>query len=80
MPHTGEEFLDTVTLAPGLVITNQSLGAAIEDRGFDGVDGIIGYASPPVNSMRSELFFSIGPVDRTCGKYLLYLLLIVFTG
>ncbi|TFK89413.1 acid protease [Polyporus arcularius HHB13444] len=50
----GEEFLDTVTLAPGLVITNQSLGAAIEDRGFDGVDGIIG----------------IGPVDRTCGTLL----------
>ncbi|KAI0703854.1 acid protease [Cerioporus squamosus] len=48
---TGEQFLDQVTLAPNLVIQNQSLGAAIEDAGFDGVDGIIG----------------IGPVDLTCG-------------
>ncbi|KAI9070303.1 acid protease [Trametes sanguinea] len=45
------EFTDQVTLAPGLVIQDQSIGAAIESQGFDGVDGIIG----------------IGPVDLTCG-------------
>lgn len=45
--HTqpGEQILDQVTLAPGLVIQNQSIGVAIEDAGFDGVDGIIGYAT-----------------------------------
>ncbi|RPD60577.1 acid protease [Lentinus tigrinus ALCF2SS1-7] len=47
----GQQFLDQVTLAPGLVIQNQSIGAALEDAGFDGVDGIVG----------------IGPVDLTCG-------------
>ncbi|KAI0760884.1 acid protease [Trametes elegans] len=47
----GQQVLDTVTLAPDLVIENQSIGVAIEDEGFDGVDGIIG----------------IGPVDLTCG-------------
>ncbi|KAI8989240.1 acid protease [Trametes punicea] len=47
----GEEFTDQVTLAPGFVIQNQAIGAAIESQGFDGVDGIIG----------------IGPVDLTCG-------------
>ncbi|OSC99237.1 acid protease [Trametes coccinea BRFM310] len=47
----GEEFTDQVTLAPGLVIQNQAIGAALESQGFDGVDGIIG----------------IGPVDLTCG-------------
>ncbi|KAI0708411.1 acid protease [Earliella scabrosa] len=47
----GEQILDQVTLAPGLVIQNQSIGVAIEDAGFDGVDGILG----------------IGPVDLTCG-------------
>ncbi|KAI0649649.1 acid protease [Trametes meyenii] len=47
----GEQITDQVTLAPGFVIENQSLGVAIEDEGFDGVDGIIG----------------IGPVALTCG-------------
>ncbi|KAI0767720.1 acid protease [Fomes fomentarius] len=47
----GQQFTDQVELAPGLVIQNQSIGAALEDAGFDGVDGIIG----------------IGPVDLTCG-------------
>ncbi|KAI0752479.1 acid protease [Daedaleopsis nitida] len=47
----GQQFIDQVTLADGLVIQNQSIGAALEDQGFDGVDGIIG----------------IGPVDLTCG-------------
>ncbi|KAJ8474569.1 hypothetical protein ONZ51_g7129 [Trametes cubensis] len=47
----GQQFTDQVTLAPGLVIENQSIGAALDSEGFDGVDGIIG----------------IGPVDLTCG-------------
>ncbi|KAI0078070.1 acid protease [Panus rudis PR-1116 ss-1] len=47
----GQEVVDQVTLAPGLVIENQSLGVALEDAGFDGVDGIVG----------------IGPTDLTCG-------------
>lgn len=42
---------DTVTLAPGLVIQNQSIGVASTAQGFDGVDGILG----------------IGPVDLTSG-------------
>ncbi|KAM5546222.1 hypothetical protein V8D89_000348 [Ganoderma adspersum] len=47
----GEEFLDTVTLGPGVAIQNQSFAVAIESSGFDGLDGLIG----------------IGPVDLTCG-------------
>ncbi|KAK7680342.1 hypothetical protein QCA50_016582 [Cerrena zonata] len=46
----GQEVFDQITLAPGFVISNQSIGVAIEDAGFDGVDGIIG----------------IGPTDLTC--------------
>ena len=41
----GQEVIDQVTLAPGFVIQNQSLGVAIEDAGFDGLDGIIGYVT-----------------------------------
>lgn len=40
--YTGEQVIDTVTLAPNLVIANQSLGAALETEGFDGVDGLLG--------------------------------------
>ncbi|KAJ6598192.1 aspartic peptidase A1 [Mycena vulgaris] len=43
------EFLDQVTIAPGLVIPNQSIGVATSSDGFEGVDGILG----------------IGPVDLT---------------
>ncbi|KAJ7445944.1 aspartic peptidase A1 [Mycena galericulata] len=45
----GNEFLDQVTIAPGLVIPQQSIGVATSSDGFEGVDGIIG----------------IGPVDLT---------------
>ncbi|KAI0649711.1 aspartic peptidase domain-containing protein [Trametes meyenii] len=38
----GQEFIDTVTLAPGLTIGNQSFGVAMNSSGFDGVDGILG--------------------------------------
>ncbi|KAJ7489133.1 aspartic peptidase A1 [Mycena latifolia] len=45
----GNEFVDQVTIAPGLVISNQSIGVATSSDGFEGVDGILG----------------IGPVDLT---------------
>ncbi|KAJ7459167.1 aspartic peptidase A1 [Mycena galericulata] len=48
---SGTEYTDTVTLAPGLVITKQSIGVASTSSGFTGVDGILG----------------IGPVDLTEG-------------
>jgi len=38
----GLEFIDRVTLSPELVISNQSIGVAVESGGFDGVDGILG--------------------------------------
>lgn len=42
---------DQVTLAPNLVITNQSIGDALSYADFEGVDGIVG----------------VGPVDLTQG-------------
>ncbi|KAF8078962.1 aspartic peptidase A1 [Lyophyllum atratum] len=48
---SGNEFTDTVTLAPGLVLTGQSIGVATTSTGFEGTDGILG----------------IGPVDLTLG-------------
>lgn len=47
----GEEWTDTVTLAPGLVISTQSIGVASSSSGLNGVDGIIG----------------VGPTDLTKG-------------
>ncbi|KAJ7593274.1 aspartic peptidase A1 [Mycena floridula] len=46
---SGNEFIDQVTIAAGLVIPKQSIGVATTSTGFDGVDGILG----------------IGPVDLT---------------
>jgi hypothetical protein len=42
--NLGEEFTDTVTISPGVVITNQSIGVAQEIQGFNfsGVDGVLG--------------------------------------
>ncbi|KAK2465399.1 hypothetical protein APHAL10511_002753 [Amanita phalloides] len=49
---SGTEYIDTVTLGPGLVIPQQSIGVASTARGFsNGIDGILG----------------IGPVDLTQG-------------
>jgi len=48
---SGEEWLDTVTLAPGLVISQQSIGVANSTTNFTGGDGILG----------------VGPVDLTYG-------------
>ncbi|KAF7307218.1 Aspartic proteinase [Mycena indigotica] len=39
---SGTEYTDTVTLAPGLVIPNQSIGVASRSSGFSGTDGILG--------------------------------------
>lgn len=49
---SGEEWLDTVTLASDLVIKQQSIGVAHTSSGFNGLDGIIG----------------LGPVDLTAGS------------
>jgi len=46
---SGTEYIDEVTLGPGLVIKDQSIGVASTATGFNGVDGILG----------------IGPVDLT---------------
>ncbi|KAF9228380.1 acid protease [Gyrodon lividus] len=46
---SGEEWLDTVTLAPGLTIPQQSIGVANKSEGFSNFDGILG----------------LGPVDLT---------------
>ncbi|KAJ7143506.1 acid protease [Mycena crocata] len=48
---TGTEYTDQVTLGPGLVIKNQSIGVSSNATGFNDVDGILG----------------IGPVDLTTG-------------
>ncbi|KAJ6585319.1 acid protease [Mycena capillaripes] len=48
---TGTEYIDEVTLGPGLVIQNQSIGVSSRATGFNDVDGILG----------------IGPVDLTTG-------------
>jgi saccharopepsin len=40
----GSEYTDTVTLSSSLVITNQSIGVATASQGFQGSDGILGYA------------------------------------
>jgi cathepsin E len=48
----GTEFFDTVTIAPGLVISQQSIGVASKYSGdLNGLDGILG----------------LGPVDLTSG-------------
>jgi hypothetical protein len=44
----GTEFIDTVTIAPGVVIPRQSIGVATElvssKRFFFSADGILGFA------------------------------------
>ena len=49
---SGEEWLDTVTLAPDLMISQQSIGVASSSSGFDGFDGVLG----------------MGPVDLTVDR------------
>ncbi|KAH9951514.1 acid protease [Amylocystis lapponica] len=38
----GDEYYDQVTIAPGLIVKNQSIGDALQSASFEGVDGIIG--------------------------------------
>lgn len=56
----GVEYYDTVTLAADFVITNQSIGDALQYLDFEGVDGIIGVGpvaltqgslSPDINAL-----------------------------
>lgn len=72
MVYVGQEVIDQVTLAPGFVIQNQSLGVAIEDAGFDGLDGIIGCVLHTYIFLCHILNFlercRIGPTDLTCGR------------
>lgn len=42
MVYAGEEWIDTVTLGPDLVITGQGIGVASIALGFQNVDGILG--------------------------------------
>ncbi|KAG6885308.1 hypothetical protein C0992_005245 [Termitomyces sp. T32_za158] len=39
---TGIEYIDEITIAPGLVIPRQSIGVASSSIGFSGTDGILG--------------------------------------
>ncbi|KAG1827735.1 aspartic peptidase domain-containing protein [Suillus subalutaceus] len=48
---TGEEYTDTVTLNPDLIISDQSIGVASSHSYLDGTDGVLG----------------LGPVDLTVG-------------
>lgn len=41
-----------MTLGPGVAIQNQSFAVAIESSGFDGLDGLIGYATREMLSFR----------------------------
>ena len=38
----GLEYLDSVTIAPGVVISQQSIGVASQSSGFSHFDGILG--------------------------------------
>ena len=42
--YPGAEFTDTVTIAPSLVIPQQSIGVASNSSGLEGFDGILGLA------------------------------------
>jgi cathepsin E len=48
---SGQEYIDQVTIADGLVISQQSIGVASTSSGFNNVDGVLG----------------LGPVDLTVG-------------
>ncbi|KAJ7910741.1 aspartic peptidase A1 [Mycena leptocephala] len=49
------QFLDQVTIAPGLVIHNQSIGVATSSDGFEGVDGILGYSQGTLSPATTTL-------------------------
>ena len=72
---SGEEYTDTVTLSPDLVITNQGVAVASSSLGFDGFDGILGYVPSyqlacdysAMLTMFLLLFLRIGPTALTGG-------------
>ena len=41
-PLPGTEYIDSVTIAPGVVISGQSIGVALNSSGFFPLDGILG--------------------------------------
>lgn len=41
-PIPGTEYIDSVTIAPGVVISGQSIGVASNSSGFHNLDGILG--------------------------------------
>ncbi|KAG2070907.1 acid protease [Suillus decipiens] len=51
---TGFEYLDNVTVGPGLTVILQSIGVAVRSAGFDNYDGILGIgpAALTVGSLR----------------------------
>jgi hypothetical protein len=62
---------DHVTLSPSLTVKSQSIGVASTSRGFNNVDGILGYyfllpVKAPYRLTQSPIR-SIGPVDLTQG-------------
>jgi hypothetical protein len=42
----GTEYIDTVTIAPGVTIRQQSIGVASNATGFNPFDGILGCVEP----------------------------------
>ena len=72
---SGEEFLDTVTLSPSLVVKNQSFGVASLSEGFSSVDGILGLGptdltegivanTGEVATVTDNLFFQVNNIRR----------------
>ncbi|KAG2143546.1 acid protease [Suillus bovinus] len=59
----GLEYLDRVTLAPGLVIKNQSIGDALSYADFGGVDGIVGVG--PVGLTEGSLSTNVNELVPT---------------
>lgn len=67
----GEEYLDVLHLAPGLSITNQSIGVALVAVGFDGVDGLLGIG-PQVLTYGTTLHIHLSPYTSPNLKHLIY--------
>jgi hypothetical protein len=69
-PIPGTEYIDTVTIAPGAVISQQSIGVASNATatGFFTLDGIMGCVEPPDICLCIRVNFvshSLGPRDLT---------------
>ncbi len=68
----GEEVLDKFDLGGGLTVPQQSMGSAIFQSGFDGLDGILGYVLILINKRTNLTLYRIGPVGLTSGTYTYY--------